>query len=289
MGAMKKLFFLSVLLFITVVYTGEAEGNIQEASNNELAVLKENSVVKRESVPDARKKKRKKHKRKSKKNQGRKSKKSSRKQRRRRKNSGKSRKQNQQGKTKPKLNERKKLEKTNAQRKEKRRQKNVRTGRKRTRKAKAKKTGGRQNRKTIKKSKKGKSKDKIRNKVKKIRTAKNKNALKRNQRQANYTECVAKFMSLTKMALRISINVEKQVRTIDDKYSLIGKKNAKNGEFRGTYDTLLSALGGNKSAPECDGTPISSSSSSSSSSSNSSSAEASASITITRNKKYSDT
>merc|ERR1711909_174976 len=245
MGAMKKLFFLSVLLFITVVYTGEAEGNIQEASNNELAVLKENSVVKRESVPDARNKKRKKHKRKSKKNQGRKSKrsgqkkkqidkrakkKSSRKQRRRRKNSGKSRKQNQQGKTKPKLNERKKLEKTNAQRK-----------------AKAKKTGGRQNRKTIKKSKKGKSKDKIRNKVKKIRTAKNKNALKRNQRQANYTECVAKFMSLTKMALRISINVEKQVRTIDDKYSLIGKKNAKNGEFRGTYDTLLSALGGNKS------------------------------------------
>ena len=161
------------------------------------------------------------------------------------------------GKTKSNSNKRKKSIKRNIRRKEKRRQKNEISTRKRKSKAKAKKTREGQNKKLIKRRKKGRGKEKRRKRVKKVRKAKDKKTLRgRKARQTNYTECVAKFMSLTKMAIRISINVEKQVRTIDDKFSLVGKKNAKKGEFNGTFDTLLSALGGNKSAPECDGKPI---------------------------------
>ena len=118
-------------------------------------------------------------------------------------------------------------------------------------------TGKEQNGKLINRSKKEMSKVKRRKKVKKVRKARYKYRLRRKKaRQTNFEECLDKFMLLTKMALRISINVEKHVRVIDNIFALAGRKNAKKGDFTGTFDTLLSALGGNKSAPECDGTQI---------------------------------
>jgi hypothetical protein len=67
--------------------------------------------------------------------------------------------------------------------------------------------------------------------------------------------CVDIFMTLTKMS-GIAVNIEKQVNTVNDKKRIQDNKKAKNGDFQGTYNTLLSALGGNRSAPECDGIPI---------------------------------
>jgi len=270
---MKKLFCLFVLCRIAAVCTGEAEDNIQETSNNELSVSKENSIGKQEALPDTgeiygsekkgEKPGRKNEKSRKKKKQIRRKGKtnSDNKQRRRRKKSRESKKAKQKGKTKLYSNKRKKLRK-----KEKSGQKIVGRATTSKIKEKAKKTGKTQNRKRVRvfnRNKKGKRTDKRIKKVKKlkkVRTAKNKYTLERKQtKQTNYMECVAKFMLLTKMALRISINVEQQVRMVSDRSSLIGKKNAKKGDFTGTFDTLLSALGGNKSAPECDGTPITSS------------------------------
>ena len=228
-------------------------------------MLKKNLVAKREAFPntgekDDPEKLRKKQSRKSDKSRKRKNqirrngkKNLSEKRRKRRKNSGELKTQKEKGKTKSNSNKRKKSRKIYIRKREKQRQKNKQRTGKRIRKAK----GERRNGKLIKRSKKEKNKDKRIKKVQKVRKTKNKYTFGRKKaRQTNFEECLDKFMLLTKMALRISINVEKHVRVIDNIFALAGRKNAKKGGFTGTFDTLLSALGGNKSDPECDGTPI---------------------------------
>ena len=50
--------------------------------------------------------------------------------------------------------------------------------------------------------------------------------------------------------------IQKQVNRIMAFLEILDKKNAKKGDFIETYDILLTALGGNLSSPECDGTLI---------------------------------
>ena len=47
-----------------------------------------------------------------------------------------------------------------------------------------------------------------------------------------------------------------QVNRINKFNGIQGKKKEKKGNFKSPYDKLLSALGGNEAAPECDGKPI---------------------------------
>ena len=69
----------------------------------------------------------------------------------------------------------------------------------------------------------------------------------------NLTTCVENFMKFSKMFKQVASSVEKQVKIINRKKELQDKKKGKKGNFDETYKTLLSALGGNEAAPECDG------------------------------------
>jgi len=76
-------------------------------------------------------------------------------------------------------------------------------------------------------------------------------------RQAtNYTSCVEKFIEYSRINELKARSIEMQVNRINSFKGIKDKKKGKKGNFKGTYNTLLSALGGNESAPECDGKPI---------------------------------
>merc|ERR1719233_1324060 len=80
-------------------------------------------------------------------------------------------------------------------------------------------------------------------------------------RQAtNYTSCVEKFIEYSRINELKARSIEMQVNRINSFKGIKDKKKGKKGNFQGTYNTLLSALGGNESAPECDGKSINGSS-----------------------------
>jgi len=112
-----------------------------------------------------------------------------------------------------------------------------------------------------KKTEKGKrpaKKRKTKTETKKERPSKNirkmNNAIYR--QTTNYTSCVAKFIEYSRINELKARSIEQQVNRINSFKGIQDKKKVKKGNFKGTYDTLLSALGGNESSPECDGKPI---------------------------------
>ena len=76
------------------------------------------------------------------------------------------------------------------------------------------------------------------------------------RQSTNYTSCVAKFIEYSRINELKARSIEQQVNRINNFKGIQDKKKGKKGDFKGTYDTLLSALGGNESAPECDGKPL---------------------------------
>ena len=74
--------------------------------------------------------------------------------------------------------------------------------------------------------------------------------------QRNYTVCLEKFIEYSRVNELKARSIEMQVNRINSFKGIQDKKKDKKGNFKGTYNTLLSALGGNESAPECDGKPL---------------------------------
>merc|ERR1711915_445182 len=109
-------------------------------------------------------------------------------------------------------------------------------------------------RKGEKKTPRGKLGKKKKRKSKKVRQGEN--ASKKIGRQANYTGCLAKFIEFARINEAKARSVQQQVKRINSFKKIQGSKKGKKGDFKTTYGTLLSALGGNESSPECDGKPL---------------------------------
>ena len=76
------------------------------------------------------------------------------------------------------------------------------------------------------------------------------------QNGTDYKSCVDLFKEYSRIGIKLARTVGVQTKTIQRDQKTQGNKEGKKGDFSGTYGTLLSALGGNESALECDGTPI---------------------------------
>ena len=71
----------------------------------------------------------------------------------------------------------------------------------------------------------------------------------------DFEACYTKLQKFAR-ADRKASTLDKQFNRITKFKKLTDSKKGKKGDFQGTYDTLLSALGGNASEPQCDGNPI---------------------------------
>jgi len=234
---------LCLLCFLAVAFGGAAEENKNVLGETQAEVSQH--LVKREALPEAKKNKRGNGK-KGGRNENNSGKKGKGKGPKRRKNgkkgkgNGRNGKDGKEGRTTKKKNGKK--WKGNGRKGGKKGKKGRRTLKKKNGK-KGKKSG-----RNAKISKKGK---KVNTKV----TAKNKS--KPSPRQsANCTSCVAKFIEYSRINELKARSVSTQVNRINRFKGIQDNKKGKKGDFKATYDTLLSALGGNESAPECDGNPI---------------------------------
>merc|ERR1719431_2159518 len=114
---------------------------------------------------------------------------------------------------------------------------------------------GKRKRKKKKRARKTKQRRKKQMEIKSERIRKSK-ARKLARQATNYTSCVEKFIEYSRINELKARSLEMQVNRINSFKGIKDKKKGKKGNFKGTYNTLLSALGGNESAPECDGKPI---------------------------------
>lgn len=181
------------------------------------------------------------------------------------------RKKNKAKKSK-KRNNKRKVSKKGAKNKGRRERKKGNKGRKGKRKSNKGKKGARKhkkqrNSKSKRKSKKGKKNKKRKSKIKrkkekqiKSQKIRKSNARKISRQTTNYTSCVEKFIEYSRLNELKARSIEMQVNRINSFKGIKDKKKGKKGDFKGTYNTLLSALGGNESSPECDGKPINGSS-----------------------------
>merc|ERR1711915_722694 len=156
-------------------------------------------------------------------------------------------------KTKRKQKSGKKYKKSKPRKKNKGKGKsgNKKTKRKQKSRKKYKKSGKNKQRKGKKKTTRGKLGKKKKRKSKKVRQGKN--ASKKIGRQANYTSCLSKFIEFARINEAKARSVQQQVKRINSFKKI---QEGKKGDFKATYGTLLSALGGNESSPECDGKPL---------------------------------
>ena len=72
----------------------------------------------------------------------------------------------------------------------------------------------------------------------------------------NDTSCLTKLIKYSRSNSAAARTVFREVSRSNRFQVLLGKKKKKKGNFRGTHNTLLSALGGNEKSLECDGKPI---------------------------------
>merc|ERR1711915_343488 len=159
-------------------------------------------------------------------------------------------------KTKRKQKSGKKYKKSKPRKKNKGKGKsgNKKTKRKQKSRKKYKKSGKNKQRKGKKRTTRGKLGNKKKRKSKKVRQGKN--ASKKIGKQANYTSCLSKFIEFAGINEAKARSVQQQVKRINSFKKIQDSKKGKKGDFKGTYGTLLSALGGNDSSPECDGKPL---------------------------------
>ena len=106
--------------------------------------------------------------------------------------------------------------------------------------SKSKKEG---QRKHQRKRNKSKSKGKRTRKISKL------NNLKERQ-TTDYSTCFPNIFKYT-VRLKKARNIQNQFKRINSSRALISKKKGKRDDFSGTLDILVSALGGDKSAPKC--------------------------------------
>merc|ERR1711915_1048804 len=172
----------------------------------------------------------------------------------RKKNKRKGKSGNEKTKRKQKSGKKYKKSKPRKKNKGKGKSGNKKTKRKQKSRKKYKKSGKNKQRKGKKKTTRGKLGKKKKRKSKKSRQGKN--ASKKIGRQANYTSCLAKFIEFARINEAKARSVQQQVKRINSFKKIQESKKGKKGDFKETYGTLLSALGGNESSPECDGKPL---------------------------------
>ena len=113
--------------------------------------------------------------------------------------------------------------------------------------------------KPSKKRKNGKNRNKLKGKKSKGRLASKKVWKKRKQSKRKYrnkNNCLPRFIEYSRFNEMKARSIISQVNRINKFKDIQDKKREKKGSFKGTYNILLSALGGNASAPKCDGEPI---------------------------------
>jgi len=254
---MSRILFALLLCCLALAWA-EGEGvNDKDIAAGEEDFAASNVIVKREAVAATNKKKAKKNRSKKTKKRNMKRKKS--KNSKNRKRQG--RKANKGGK--------KKAKKSKANSNKRRRRKGTGKSNKRTKSAgkskkKRKKERKRKITKRRKSTRKGNKNDRARKTKQRRKTQmelkaekiSNSNAKKMARQATNYTSCVEKFIEYSRINELKARSIEMQVNRINGFKGIQDKKKGKKGNFQGTYNTLLSALGGNESAPECDGKPI---------------------------------
>ena len=118
------------------------------------------------------------------------------------------------------------------------------------RSSKSGKGGKIKNKKKIKKGGKRKSKRKSKGTFK-SKGKRQKKILKPKERQTtDYSTCFPNIFQYT-VRLKKARNIQNQFKRINSSRAIITKKKGKKDDFSGTLDILVSALGGDKSAPKC--------------------------------------
>merc|ERR1712142_1279447 len=252
---------LLILLSLGLCFAsaGTKENNeikpIQENSNQAIEV---NKIVKRDALPAGKNKpSKRKGKKKRKSSKEKKTKKKRSKGKAKKGGNKKGRRQNRKRtKNKRKTNKGAKKNKSKSRKNNQGKVKsgNKKTKRKQKRRKKYKKSRKSKQWKGKKKTTKGKSGNNKKRKSKKVR--KGQNANKKIGRQTNYTSCLAKFIEFARINEAKARSVQQQVKRINSFKKIQDGKKGKKGDFKATYGTLLSALGGNESSPECDGKPL---------------------------------
>merc|ERR1711936_524895 len=250
-----RILFALLLCCLALAWAeGEAVNN-KDVAVGEQDLAASNAIVKREAVAATNKKK-------AKKNRSKKTKKRNIK----RKKSKKSKNRKRQGR-KANKGGRKKAKKSKSNKR--RRRKGTGKSNKRTKSAgKSKKKRKKERKRKITKRRKSTRKNKKNNVARKTKQRRktqmelkaegisNSKAKKMARQATNYTSCVEKFIEYSRINELKARSIEMQVNRINGFKGIQDKKKGKKGNFQGTYNTLLSALGGNESAPECDGKPI---------------------------------
>lgn len=77
-----------------------------------------------------------------------------------------------------------------------------------------------------------------------------------NKLAETYTECEAQFLNYSNLNENKAKTIVRQVSRINKRSSALNKKQAKQGDFKKTYDILRIGLGGNESQLECNGEPV---------------------------------
>merc|ERR1719312_1072513 len=95
-----------------------------------------------------------------------------------------------------------------------------------------------------------------RNKGRSFKNRNTTNSTDTNSTDTNYATCFPKFIEYARINWRKARSVLQQVNRINKFSKTQGSKKDKKVNFQSPYDKLLSALGGNVDAPECDGKPI---------------------------------
>ena len=105
--------------------------------------------------------------------------------------------------------------------------------------------------KSSKSKKVGKRKNKRRSRSKDTLKSKGKRQKKPEDRQStDYSTCFPNIFQYT-VRLKKARNIQNQFKRINSSRAIIVKKKGKKDDFSGTLDILVSALGGDKSAPKC--------------------------------------
>ena len=118
------------------------------------------------------------------------------------------------------------------------------------RSSKSGKGGKIKNKKKIKKGGKRKSKRKSKGTFK-SKGKRQKKILKPKERQTtDYSTCFPNIFQYT-VRLKKARNIQNQFKRVNSSRAIIAKKKGKKEDFSGTLDILVSALGGDKSAPKC--------------------------------------
>ena len=106
--------------------------------------------------------------------------------------------------------------------------------------------GGKRNNKKKSRKNKRKSAGTLKSKVKR-----QKKISKPNERQTtDYSTCFPNIFQYT-VRLKKARNIQNQFKRVNSSRAIIVKKKGKKDDFSGTLDILVSALGGDKSAPKC--------------------------------------